>query len=144
MEPLFFLIYVNNLLEGLNSEVKLFADDTSLSSIVNCINTSASTLNSDLLKKQSRACQWKMSFNPYRTKQTEEIIFSTKKNEITYPLLFFNNSEVKLSSDQRHLGLILDSKLSFNKQINEKILIIQKKVLVSFENYKQFYHVTAY
>ena len=85
-----------------------------------------------------------MSFNPYRTKQTEEIIFSTKKNEITYPLLFFNNSEVKLSSDQSHLGLILDSKLSFNKQINEKILIIQKKVLVSFENYKQFYHVTAY
>ena len=47
-----FLIYINDVVpEGLNSEVKLFADDTSLFSIGNCANTSASTLNnSDLLK----------------------------------------------------------------------------------------------
>ena len=50
--PLFFLIYINDLPEGLNSEVKLFADNTSLLNIVNCVNNSASTLNSDLLKIQ--------------------------------------------------------------------------------------------
>ena len=55
--PLFFLIYINDLLEGLNSEVKLFADDISLFSIVNCVNTSASTLNSDLLRMQDWAYQ---------------------------------------------------------------------------------------
>ena len=67
--PLFFLIYINDLPEGLNSEVKLFADDTSLFSIANCVNTSALTRNSDLLKIQDWAYQWKMSFNPDRTKQ---------------------------------------------------------------------------
>ena len=49
---LFFLIYVKNLPQGLNSEVKLFADDTSLFSIDNCVKASASTLNSDVLKIQ--------------------------------------------------------------------------------------------
>ena len=62
-----------------------------------------------------------MSFNPDRTKQAQEIIFSRKKNATTHPSLFFNNSEIKLSSNQKHLGLTLDSKLSFNEHINDKI-----------------------
>ena len=101
--PLFFLVYINDLPEGLNSEVKLFVDDTSLFNI------------------QDWAYQWKMSFNPDRTKQAQEIIFSRKKNATTHPPLFFNNSEIKLSSNQKHLGLTLDSKLSFNEHINDKI-----------------------
>ena len=36
--PMIFLIYINDLPEGLNSEVKVFADDTSLFSIANCVN----------------------------------------------------------------------------------------------------------
>ena len=114
-------MYINDLPEGLNSEVELFADETSLFSVVNCVHTSVSTINSDLLKIQDWAYQWKISFNPYRTKQAQEIIFSRKKNATTYPPLFFNNSEIKLSSNQKHLGLTLDSKLSFNEHINDKI-----------------------
>ena len=46
--------YIKDLSQGLNCEVKLFADSTSLFSIVNCVNTSASALNSDLSKMQDR------------------------------------------------------------------------------------------
>ena len=35
LEPLFFLIYIN---EGLKSDAKIFADDTSLLSVVKCAN----------------------------------------------------------------------------------------------------------
>ena len=105
---------------GLNSNVKVFADDTFLFSIVNWVNTSASTLNSDLLKIQNRAYQWKTSFNPDWTKQAQEIIFSRKENSTSHAPLFFNNSEIKLSPNQKHLGLTLDSKLSFSKHINDK------------------------
>ena len=62
-----------------------------------------------------------MSFNPDLTKQAQEIIFSRKKNATTHPPLFFNNSEIKLSSNQKHLGLTLDSKLSFSEYRNDKI-----------------------
>ena len=43
-----FLTYINDLSDGLKSECKLFADDTSLFSVVNDINTSASDVNEDL------------------------------------------------------------------------------------------------
>ena len=49
--PLLFLIYINELSDGPKSECKLFADDTSLFSVVNDINTSPSDLNEDLERK---------------------------------------------------------------------------------------------
>ena len=123
-----FPIYMNDLPEGLNSEFKLCADDTSLFSIANCVNTSASTLNSDLLKMQDWAHKWKTSFNPDRTKQAQEIFFSRKKNTTTHPPVFFSNSEIKLSSDQKHVGFTLNSKLWFNEHINNKTYQANKGV----------------
>ena len=46
--PLFFLIYINDLPDGISSLVMLFEDDTSLFSVVQNKNDSASKLNKDL------------------------------------------------------------------------------------------------
>ena len=43
---------------------KLFADDTSIFSVVSDIHSSASDLNKDLKTINEWAFQWKMSFNP--------------------------------------------------------------------------------
>ena len=51
-----------------------------------------------------------MSFNPDQTKQAQEIIFSRKKKATTHLLLFFNKSEIKFNSNQKHLGFTLDKK----------------------------------
>ena len=48
--PLFFLIYINHLTDGTSSIVKLFADDTSLFSVVQNKSNSTSQLNNDLNK----------------------------------------------------------------------------------------------
>ena len=48
--PLLFLIYINNLSDNVSSNVKLFADDTSLFSIIHDINVSAGERNEDLKK----------------------------------------------------------------------------------------------
>ena len=46
--PLLFLIHINDLSNYLSSNCKLFADDTSLFSVVNNSHTSAATLSQDL------------------------------------------------------------------------------------------------
>ena len=79
--PLLFLIYINDLPNGLNSNFKLLADDTSLFSVVHNITESASLLNSDISKINECALQWKMSFNPDPIKQVREIIFSRKTSK---------------------------------------------------------------
>ena len=46
--PLLFLIYINDLPNGVSSNCKPFADDMSLFSVVNDIQSSAATLRNDL------------------------------------------------------------------------------------------------
>ena len=61
--PLFFLIiYINDLTDGTSSIAKLFADDTSLFSVVQNKNNSASQLNNDLNKVSDWVYTWKMTF----------------------------------------------------------------------------------
>ena len=56
--PLLFLMYINDLPDGLTSLCKMFADDTSLFSKVHNINKSATGLNGDLEKISQWAYQW--------------------------------------------------------------------------------------
>ena len=110
--PLLFLIYINDLSENIESTVNLFADDTSLFSVVHN-NTSAEVLNRDLLKLFEWAHKWKMSFNPDVSKQAQEVIFSRKQAKSVHPDLVFNNTPVHQTHYQKHLGVYLDTKLNF-------------------------------
>ena len=73
--PLPFLIYINDFSDDLASNEKLFADDTSLFSVVKNIIKSANELNNDLAKISTWAFQWKMDFSPDPTKQARRGYF---------------------------------------------------------------------
>ena len=118
---LLFLIYINDLPNGIESICKMFADDTSLFSEVKDATVSHTQLNNDLNKLSKCAFQWKMLFNPDPSKQAIEISFSHKRDNVSYPSLVFNDNKVQLANSQKHLGLILDSKLDFNEHIDNKI-----------------------
>ena len=93
-----------------------------LFSIVNDPVISANELNQDLKVTNQWAYQWKMEFNPDPNKQATELLFSCKKNSPNDPSLFFNGTVVPKVNEQKHLGLTLDSKLSFERHLNEKIM----------------------
>ena len=62
--PLLFLININNLSDGLQSNLKLFPDDTLLFATVHNINKARSELSNELTKSTKWVHQCKMSFNP--------------------------------------------------------------------------------
>ena len=126
--PLLFLIYINDLAEAVDSEIRIFADDTFIFHIVSDPTQSTIILNKELSKIASWAHQWKMSFNPDITKQAVEVIFSNKRTKHVYPPLTFNGIPVKAVNETKHLGLILDSKLSFNIHINDKLAIANQGI----------------
>ena len=118
--PLFFLIYINDLPVNLESKAKIFADDTSLFSIVVDQQLSSDELNRDLARISEWAHQWKMSFNPDPSKQAVEVYFTRRLIQANVPVISFNNTDITSSEYQKHLGLTLDSKLSFNRHLDEK------------------------
>ena len=128
--PLLFLIYINDLPDNLNSNVKLFADDTSIFSVVNNANISCKELNDDLLKINNWAYQWKMSFNPDPNKTATEVIFSRKKTQHPHPAIYFNNFPISSKPSTKHLGMVLDAKLNFNAHLNDKICKANKGISI--------------
>ena len=126
--PLFFLVYINDPTVDLKCNVKLFADDTSLFTIVQDPSTAASDMNHDLELIKKWAHDWRMSFNPDARKQAVEVIFSRKTKAVDHPVIVFNNTAVKVVDEHKHLGTFLDSKLSFSTQIKEVISKTRKGI----------------
>ena len=90
-------------------------------------------LNEDLKKINGWATQWKLSFNPDPTKQAQEVIFSCKIKKPLHTPINFNDTNVKQTAFQKYLGLILDSQLSFEdnletifSKVNKTIGLIRK------------------
>ena len=102
--PLLFLVYIKDLPNDLNSKVKLFADDTSLFTIVK---------DNDLLEISKCAYNWKMLFNPDPNKLLQEVLFSRKNKLQVYLTIYFNNMQVERTSFQKHQGILLNEKLNF-------------------------------
>ena len=62
--PLLFLVYTNDIVDNIENDINLYADDTSLLSISDNPETAAMNLNADLYALQHWAKTWHMAFNP--------------------------------------------------------------------------------
>ena len=112
----------------MTSNAKLFADDTLLFSVIHDVNTSTKELNDDFKKVNDWAFQWKMSFSLDPSKEAQEVIFSRKSKRSTDPSLVFNNNNVYKTFSQKHLGVTLDFKLTFEEHLNNVLAKVNKAV----------------
>ena len=63
--------------------------------------------------------------NPNSLKQTQKISFSSKTSKRNHPSLMLNNNIVNLSTTCKDLGMILDSKLSFDEHLKSELIKIR-------------------
>ena len=60
-----------------------------------------------------------MTFNPDPNKQAYEVIFSRKLIRVCHSHLRFTNNNLSQASLQKHLGLTLDNRLTFDEHLTD-------------------------
>ena len=67
--PLLFLIYINDIIDDIRSNIYIFADDTSLMQFINPLNIQGTfdTINSDLQRLNAWSIQWRVDFNALKS-----------------------------------------------------------------------------
>ena len=92
LEPLLFLICVNDIAESVLSLTRLFANDSSLYFSGSSLDDIEGIMNHDLRILFSWASQWLVNFNPNKT----EAKLFTLRNVDNLPSLIFNNTRYNL------------------------------------------------
>ena len=110
--PLLFLIFINDLEDNIKSQIKFFADDMSLFSIVCDHVIPATGVHNELKFISNWETHWKMSFNPDPSEQAAQFFFSHKIVHQYHPNIYFNNVQSGRVEEHKHLGHILDSKIN--------------------------------
>ena len=107
-----------------SSNANLFAGDTSLSSVIHNANITAKEFNNDLVKIRWRY-QRKMRFNADPSKQAQEVTFSRKTKKEYHPPLAFSSNVLETNS-QKHLGVVLDNRFSFQDHLKMTLTKVKK------------------
>ena len=117
LDPLMFLIYINDITESISSPLRLFADDCILYRTITT-EEDAIQLQNDLDQLSAWAIKWQLRFNV--TKCT--IMCFTRSSS---PILFnykLNHYNLTTSSEYSYLGILLDNKLSWSSHIKTQLL----------------------
>ena len=83
---LLFLIYTEKFSQRLHNDIKLFAADTSLSSVVDITGNSVLKLNVNVISRQDWAYKWKMTSNSDTAKLAQKL-HSLKRLKILFTLI---------------------------------------------------------
>ena len=70
----------------------------------------------------------KNEFQTRSKKKAQEVIFTRKSKAISHSILVFNNNNVIQAASHKHLSIILDTRLSFEKHLETVLCKINKTI----------------
>ena len=111
--PSLFLFYINDMPCGMNSTVRLFADDT-IAYLAVTSKTDALNLQSDLNKLGIWEKKWKMEFHPDKC---NVLTISKKANPIKFEYKLHGHT-LKSVNNAKYLGCTITSDLTWTNHIN--------------------------
>ena len=114
LDPLMFLLYINNIGLQITPELGLFADDSVLYGVVNNIS-SAEVLQSDLNKLVVWSEKWQMAFNASKSFLLRVTRFRDNVVNYTYTMM---GQPITPVTQHKYLGVELESKLTWNEHIS--------------------------
>ncbi len=132
--PLLFLFFINDITDNIQSNISLFADDTSLMETVTDITISFNQLNQDLATLQQWADQWRVKFN---ASKTVFMYITLKHTPPMLPTLYLNNTSLKEVDNHTHLGITLNNKMTWDHHIDR----ISTKAMVKLTSLKRIRHL---
>ena len=117
--PLLFVVYINDLLDDITSDGFMFADDTKIFRQISSVNDSRH-LQSDITKLENWSNKWLLQFHPDKCHILTLGKFENIKHTHRYTIC---NKEMEHVSEEKDLGVIIDSDLSFDEHISKKVRI---------------------
>lgn len=126
--PLLFLLYINDLGNCLqSSNIRMFADDTLIYIISDNLEIAQKLITDDLNRIYIKLCQNKLKLN---TNKSNVLIISNSKIDKTKVNIDIGGQTLKIVEEVKYLGVIIDEKLKFDKNVNYICRKIGQKVNV--------------
>ena len=136
--PILFLIYINNLPEGIGSNVRLFADDMIVNRQVKN-KQDAHALQEDLDKLVIWEQKWLMEYHPDKC-QLIRVTWSQNPINCNY---YLHGHQLEIVSSTKYLGLIISRDLNCDKHIsnitakaNETLGLVKRNLKINFPRVK--------
>lgn len=111
--PLFFLVFINDIIRDIPVKIRLFADDCVLYQEVNACSDQI-LLNNSLSKIQDWCAKWQMNINP---KKTVAMTITRSRDPLKFQYNLGNHS-LSFVSQYKYLGLVITSDLRWNEHIS--------------------------
>ena len=113
--PILFTIFINDLPESIQSNCRIFADDTKLYNI----STNHTAIQQDLFSLQKWSDTWNLHFNIAKC----NVMHYGKRNPNHAYCMKVNDQEIEINvcEEEKDLGIIFDPHLSFDVHINKII-----------------------